>query len=215
MANLKTDVTPRQLQILKTITTFADKYCYLPTIAEIAEQLNISRSTVFEHTAELRRKDLLCGSPLKARSLKPTHKASRLLKNISIDNQQDFSQTHGIPLLGKVAAGKPTDSAENRDTLSFEDCFGSGDDVFALQVSGDSMLDEGITDGDYVICKRTNTAQNGQIVVALTENENTTLKKFYREPSRVRLQPANENYDPIYSNDCRIQAVAIGLLRKI
>ena len=210
------ELTPRQMQILRTIANFADKYCYLPTIAELADQLNISRSTAFEHIAELRRKGLLCDSLLKARSLKPTPKAQRLLKQSAVYSQQsDFYQTQGIPLLGKVAAGKPVNAFENKDTLSLPDCFGSNDDVFALEVSGDSMIEEGICDGDYIICRKTQTALNGQIVVALTENENTTLKKFYRESTRVRLQPANKNYSPIYSEDCRIQAVAVGLLKKL
>lgn len=207
--------TPRQLQILRAITTFADKYCYLPTIAELAGRLNISRSTAFEHIAELRRKGLLCESLLKARSLKPTPRAQRLLKQTGIHSKQQDFQTQGIPLLGKIAAGKPVDAFENKETLSLPDCFGNGDDVFALEVSGDSMIEEGICDGDFVICRKADTARNGQVVVALTENESTTLKKFHREKSRVRLQPANKNYDPIYTDDCRIQAVAVGLLRKL
>jgi len=212
----QTDITPRQLQILRTIVTFADKYCYLPTIAELADRLNISRSTAFEHIAELRRKGLLCDSPLKARSLKPTPRAQRLLKQTKTRSKPQYCpQPQSIPLLGRVAAGKPVNAFENRDTLSLPDCFGNRGDVFALEVSGSSMIDEGICDGDYVICRKTETARNGQIVVALTENENTTLKKFYREKSRVRLQPANKDYEPIYTDDCRVQAVAVGLLRKI
>ncbi len=211
-----TDITPRQLQILRAIVTFADKYCYLPTIAELAGRLNISRSTAFEHIAELRRKGLLCESQLKARSLKPTPRAQRLLKQTNINSQrQELPQAQGIPLLGKVAAGKPVDAFENRETLSLPDCFGRGDDVFALEVSGDSMIDQDICDGDYVICKKANTARNGQIVVALTDDENTTLKRFYREDSRVRLQPANKDYAPIYTDDCQVQAVAVGLLRRL
>jgi repressor LexA len=208
-------LTPRQMQILRKIANFADRYCYSPTIAELAGRLNISRSTVFEHIAELRRKGLLCESPLKARSLKPTPRAQRLLKQTSTHSQQqDFPQPQSIPLLGKVAAGKPVDAFENRDTLSLPDCFGSSHDVFALEVSGNSMTEEGICDGDFVICRKADTARNGQIVVALTENDSTTLKKFYREDSRVRLQPANKDYQPIYTDNCRIQAVAVGLLRK-
>ena len=210
------DITPRQLQILTVIATFRDRYCYLPTIAELAEQLNISRSTVFEHIAELRRKDLLCESPGKARSLKPTAKAQKLLKQTVQDfDRTQPQQTQGVALLGRVAAGRPVDAVENRETLSLPDCFGTGDNIFALEVSGDSMVEEGISDGDYVICKKTQTAANGQIVVALTGNENTTLKKFYKEKTRVRLQPANKDYEPIYTDDCQIQAVAIGLVKKL
>jgi repressor LexA len=210
----RTDITPRQLQILRAIATFADKYSYLPTIAELADRLSIGRSTAFEHIAELRRKGLLCESQLKARSSRPTPKAQKLLKYTRTNSQQQFPRPQGIPLLGKVAAGKPVETFENRETLSLPDCFGNSDDVFALEVSGNSMLEEGICDGDYIICRKTQTARNGQIVVALTENEDTTLKKFYRGNSRVRLQPANKDYEPIFTNDCRIQAVAVGLLKK-
>ena len=209
------ELTPRQMQILRTIANFADKFCYLPTIAELAAELNISRSTAFEHIAELRKKGLLCESPLKARSLKPTPKAQKLLKQSSVHSQhQELNQEQCIPLLGRVAAGKPVNAFENKDALSLSDYFGTSDDVFALEVSGNSMIEEGICDGDYIICRKAQTARNGQIVVALTENENTTLKKFYREKSRVRLQPANKEYQPIYTDDCRIQAVAVGLLKK-
>lgn len=208
--------TPRQLQLLRAIVTFADKRCYLPTITELAEQLNLSRSTIFEHIEELRKKGLITSSPLKARSLKPTSKALRLLKQLDEESPQPPPpQRRTIPLLGKVAAGEPIDSAEDKQTLSLDDCFGSGDDIFALEVTGDSMLDDDIRDGDYVICKQTEAAANGRLVVALTDGENTTLKRFYKEKSKVRLQPANQNYQPIYSDNCRIQAVAIGLIRKL
>jgi repressor LexA len=209
--------TPRQLQLLKAIVTFADKRCYLPTITELAEKLNLSRSTIFEHIDELRKKQLLASSPLKARSLKPTSKALRLLKQFDEQSEQlSLPQGGGgIPLLGKIAAGNPIDAAENKENLSLNDCFGSNDNIFALEVTGDSMIEDDIREGDYVICKQADTAANGQLVVALTGGENTTLKRFYKEKSKVRLQPANRNYAPIYSDDCQIQAVAVGLIRKL
>jgi repressor LexA len=120
----------------------------------------------------------------------------------------------GIPLVGRVAAGLPVEAIENRDSLSLESCFGLGDGLFALEVSGDSMIEENIRPGDYVICCRTEIAQNGQLVVALVDDSEATLKRFYREQDRIRLQPANASYEPIYSNNCRIQGVVIGLLRK-
>ena len=198
--------------MLRTIAALTDRHCYLPTIAELARELSISRSTAFGHIAELRRKSLLCESPGKARSLKLTHKARKLLRQI-VDT--DTPEVSGVPLLGKVAAGLPVDTAEIPETISLGDCFGNGDDVFALEVTGSSMIDKDIRDGDYVICKRAATANNGQIVIALTDNQNTTLKRFYKEDSRIRLQPANKDFDPIYSNNCQIQAVAIGLVRKL
>ncbi len=117
--------------------------------------------------------------------------------------------------MGRVAAGLPIEAIENRDCLSIESCFGNTGDIFALEVKGDSMIGENIREGDYVICKRTATASNGQLVVAIVDNENTTLKRFYRENKFVRLLPANEAYEPIYSDNCQIQGVIIGLVRKL
>ncbi|MBN1796400.1 MAG: transcriptional repressor LexA [Sedimentisphaerales bacterium] len=209
------NLTPRQCQLLQTISTLAARHCYLPTIAELAEELAISRSTAFEHIAELRRKGLLSESPGKARSLKPTRQARKLLKQIKdCPAESQYQAEQAIPLLGRVAAGAPIEAIENPDTLSLPSQFGTGDDIFALEVAGDSMLDEDIRNGDYVICRKADTAKNGELVVALTDNENATLKRIYKEKNKVRLQPANKDYEPIYSDDCRVQAVAIGLLRR-
>ena len=121
----------------------------------------------------------------------------------------------GIPLVGRVAAGLPVEAVENKDYLSIESCFGNTGDIFALEVKGDSMVGENIREGDYVICKKTATASNGQLVVAIVDNEDATLKRFYKENNLVRLQPANDSYEPIYSDNCRIEGVVIGLVRKL
>ncbi len=208
-------LTPRRLQLLKAISAFITNNCYSPTIAELAVQLQISRSTVFEHIEELRRKKLLSASPGKARSLKLTSKARRLLDQVNCETQSQYPQSPaGIPLVGKVAAGLPIEAIEDKTLFSLRDCFGSGDEVFALEVSGDSMIGDDIRDGDYVICRRSPTASNGQLVIAITDDENATLKKFYREKNRARLQPSNDAYQPIYSDNCRIEAIVTGLIRK-
>jgi len=208
-------LTPRQLQLLRMIADYQQNRCYSPTLAEMASELNISRSTVFEHIGELRRKGLLCGSPNKARSLKASSRAQELL---SCTSEPDFncrlSQSSEIPLAGKVAAGMPLEAVENIDSLSLNSCFGTGDEIFALEVSGESMIDEDIQPGDYVICRRSSAAHDGQLVVAIVDDENATLKRFYKEKSRARLQPANDNFQPIYSKNCRIEAIVIGLVRK-
>jgi len=114
-----------------------------------------------------------------------------------------------------VAAGMPVEAIENAESLSLSSCFGTGDDIFALEVKGDSMIGEDIQEGDYVICRRRSAAQDGQLVVAIVDEENATLKRFYKENTRARLQPANDNYEPIYSDNCRIEAVVIGLVRRL
>jgi repressor LexA len=209
-------LTPRQLQLLKAIHIFQAGRCYSPTIAELAAELSISRSTTFEHITELRKKDLLSHSPAAARSLSLTSKARKLLDCLDggISSHHSRSQAD-IPLAGRVAAGVPIEAIENIETLSLGSCFGNSDNIFALKVKGDSMTGDGIADGDFVICRKCSTADDGQLVVAIVDNENATLKRFFKEKSAARLQPSNDNYDPIYSDNCRIEAVVLGLLRKL
>jgi repressor LexA len=208
-------LTPRQLQLLQAIAAFRASRCYSPTIGELAAQLGISRTTAFEHIEELREKNLLSGSSHRSRCLKPTSKAQKLLNRLPDGDTLQCQSQAGIPLLGRVAAGVPIEAIEDKEQLSLNSTFGSSDDVFALQVRGDSMIDDGIHDGDYAICRRASTAQAGQLVVAVVDNENATLKRFYKEKTRARLQPANENYQPIYCDNCRVEAVVIGLVRKL
>ncbi|MHC4458308.1 MAG: transcriptional repressor LexA [Planctomycetota bacterium] len=209
-------LTPRQLQLLQAIASFQTSRCYCPTIAELAVELGVSRSTAFEHIAELRRKQLLSAYPNKARSLKLTFKAQKLLKALGDQNSDThYHQSAGIPLAGTVAAGLPIEAVEQRDHLSLSSHFGNRDSLFALEVRGDSMADDDIRDGDFVICRRSCLANDGQLVIALVDNENATLKRFYRQKSCARLQPANKDYAPIYTEACRIQAVVVGLLRKL
>jgi len=208
-------LTPKQLQVLRHIAVFHGSRCYSPTIAELAAKLSLSRSTVFEHLSELQRKSLLTTSPGRARSLRLTCRGRKLLRQARTEEPATSENgPPGIPLAGRVVAGSPVEAIETSDTLSLESCFGMGDGLFALQVSGDSMIEENIQPGDYVICRRTEVAENGQIVVAVVNDGEATLKRFYQERDRVRLQPANASYEPIYSSNCRIQGVVIGLLRK-
>jgi repressor LexA len=208
-------LTPKQLQVLRHIAAFHGSQCYSPTIAELASQLNLSRSTVFEHLGELQRKSLLTTSPGRARSLKLTPQGQRLLRNTQTPGGDDEETPRtGVPLLGQVAAGRPVEAVENRETLSLGSCFGTGDDLFALQVCGNSMIQEDIRPADYVVCRRTQRAENGQLVVAFINEDQATLKRFYKERDKARLQPANPDYQPIYSDNCRIEAVVVGLLRR-
>jgi repressor LexA len=225
-------LTPRQVQLLRTITEFQARDGYSPTIGELGEQLGISRTTAFEHIGQLRAKGFVSGQPgpstkLRARSLTLTAKSRGLLKRLTQHSCQAADKTpDGIPLAGVVAAGLPIEAVENRDNLSINSLFGAADDAFALEVRGDSMVGENIREGDYIICKRATAATDGQLVVAIVDNENATLKRFYKEPpsspsatpwqgGRARLQPANDDYEPIYSNNCRIEGVVVGLVRKL
>jgi repressor LexA len=147
--------------------------------------------------------------------LKVSSRAQRLLSGLA-DEGQDHHRPEpaAIPLSGTVAAGLPIEAVENAESLSLKSCFGAGDDVFALEVRGDSMVGEDIHEGDYVICRRRCVASDGELVVAIVDEENATLKRFYKEETHARLQPANDDYGPIYSDNCRIEAVVVGLVRK-
>jgi repressor LexA len=209
-------LTPRQVQLLKVIAGQQSRDGYSPTIGELAQTLSISRTTVFEHIEQLRRKGLLSHLSGRTRSLTLTSKARKLLRHLSghLSGTAD-TIPDGIPLAGVVAAGSPIEAVENRDNISIHSFFGSTDDVFALEVRGDSMVGDDIRSGDYIICRRSPTATDGQLAVAIVDNKNATLKRFYRQGVRARLQPANNDYEPIYSSNCRIEGVVIGLIRKL
>lgn len=209
-------LTPRQLQLLRAIGSFQASRFYLPTIAELACELGISRSTTFEHIAELQRKGLLSRCRGRARSLSLTAPAQRLLESIADQEPAiDGDSCADIPLAGTVAAGIPIEAVEDKHSLSLGAYMGGGDDLFALKVSGDSMADEDIRHGDIVICRRRCTAENGQLVVAIVDDDTATLKRFYKEKTHARLEPANDDYEPIYADNCRIEAVVVGLVRKL
>ena len=119
-----------------------------------------------------------------------------------------------MPLLGRIAAGIPLDAVEESESVSIGDMFPADGETYLLEVGGDSMIDDHICEGDFVVCTRTSSVREGQIVVALLDNGETTLKRFYRDNGRVRLQPSNENYDPIIVDDIKIQGVVKGVIRQ-
>ncbi len=203
------NLTPKQLRILQLIRDHRIAHGYSPTMQELADELDISKVTVFEHVEALIKKGALRREANKARSLSICDDA------IVPDEAQPLS----FPLVGKIAAGYPIEKYPQTDQLSLEQLFGprvgqrSGS--FALRVDGDSMRDEGILDGDYVIIERRETANVGERVVALLPNGETTLKTFFKEPDgRVRLQPANPDFDPIIVTDCKIQGIVTGVMRR-
>jgi repressor LexA len=208
-------LTPRRIQVLRLIASFCDKQCYSPTIAELSASMNISRSTVFEHIAELQRRGLISTCQGRARSLKLTCQGYDLLEHLDEERPEAEPSTGSVPLMGRVAAGVPVEAIQNHDCLSLSDCFGTGGDLFALEVGGESMIEEDIRPGDYVICRRSDVAHNGDLVVALVEDDQATLKRFYKEKTTVRLQPSNPSYQPITSTDCHIGAIVVGLVRRL
>ena len=196
--------TPRQKKILQFIHSSSIRNNYSPTLQEIGDEMGLTRVTVFEHVDALVKKGLLLRGPKhKARSL-------RLAPKAPIEDQRSGK----IPLVGRIAAGNPIEAVEDRESLDLEGLFTSPD-AFALEVQGDSMIDEHIRPGDYVICRPCPTPRNGQAVVALLEDGEATLKTFYKEKDRIRLQPANPEYPPLYPEKIDIQGVVVGLVRKV
>jgi repressor LexA len=198
-------VTPRQLEILRYIRDSRIRNGFSPTMQEIGDYLGLTKVTVFEHVAALEKKALLLRGP--------KHRA----RSLQVSQHFEFPDESSVrlPLVGQIAAGQPIEAVEDRQSLDLNEIFMHSPDTFALRVVGDSMIDEQIRDGDYVICRRTNTARNGQTVVALLEDDEATLKKFYKEKDRIRLQPANPNFEAIYVDQVDIQGVVVGVIRTI
>jgi repressor LexA len=197
--------TPRQLEILKFIRGYRIRNGYSPTMQEIGDHLDLTKVTVFEHVAALEKKGLLLrGEKHKARSLQ-------------VSDAFEFSDESAVrmPLVGQIAAGLPLEAIEDSQSLDLTELFPHSPDTFALRVVGDSMIDEQIREGDYVICRRTSSARDGETVVALLPDGEATLKKFYREQKGYRLQPANDAYDPIYVDDVEVQGVVVGVVRTV
>ena len=202
------NLTPKQLKILKLIRDSRVRRGYSPTMQELADQLDVSKVTVFEHVEALIKKGALVREANKARSLS-------IVDGVALPDEE---QAMTFPLVGKIAAGLPIEKYEDSDALDLSEMFGPRvgqvNATFALRVDGDSMRDEGILDGDYVIIERRDSARNGERVVALLDNGETTLKAFFREQDHIRLQPANPDFEPIIVRDCQIQGVVIGVLRR-
>jgi repressor LexA len=195
-------LTERQREIYDFIQEKIEDRGYGPTVREIGVAFDIkSPNGVMCHLKALEKKGLIRKEPGAARAIQLVERRPR---------------TFGLPLFGKVAAGKPLAAIEEADDrLEFDSLFG-GPERFALRVTGDSMVDDHIQDGDYVVIRRQETAQNGEPVVAMIDNE-VTLKRFYRESNLIRLQPSNENLDPIIvdgDSDIQILGVLVGVLRK-
>ena len=204
-------VTKRQKQVLDFVAHFVDDNGYSPSYEEIARGLNLaSLATVHKHISTLETKQYLKRGFNQSRSLDLGPKYIQEQRK----HRQDSSME--IPLLGRIAAGSPVEAMEQREKVRFGDFLGNPD-VFALEVRGDSMIEDHICSGDLVLIERTTQVKDGDIVVALIKGAETTLKRFYREPGeKARLQPANSSLQPIYVaiKDLEIQGRLLAVLRK-
>lgn len=202
------NLTPKQLRILQLIRDSRIRRGYSPTMQELADEIGVSKVTVFEHVEALIKKGALIREPNKARSLS-------IAEGIAVP---DESRPLRYPMVGKIAAGYPIEKVEDVDEIDLGEFLGAIGDkagsMFALKVDGDSMRDEGILDGDIILLERAQVAHNGDRVVALLEDGQTTLKTFYKEADHIRLQPANPEFEPIRVKFCQVQGIVKGVVRR-
>jgi repressor LexA len=207
-------LTARQQEIWNYLVEYVDLHGYPPTVREIGEQVGLaSPSTVHAHLANLERAGLLRRDPTKPRALELIGRERREPAP-QADEQHDFTR---LPLLGEIAAGGPLLAEQHIEEYMTMPASTKGD--FLLRVKGESMIDAGILDGDLVIVQRQQTARNGEIVVALAGADETadeaTVKTFYREENRIRLQPENSTMEPIYSQHVEILGRVVGVFREL
>ncbi len=200
-------LTPKQKEVLDFIVNFINERGYPPSFREIADGLDLaSPSTVHVHIHALKERGFLkgnVGGAPGARNLEPTNKAVQWGKSVL------------LPLKGLIAAGAPIEAVEERESFAVPvELAPDSANSYVLRVKGDSMIEDGIFDGDYVVVERCPSPKNGDTVVALLDNEYATLKRFYRERDRIRLQPANSTMKPIYCYDPLIQGVVRAVIRK-
>lgn len=204
-------LTKRQKDFLDFLAGYLDTHGYSPSYEEIAEGMNLaSLATVHKHILALEAKQYLRRGFNQSRSLEISPKYYEEQRQY-----HNVPHTQEVPLLGRIAAGTPVESVQGNDTVSFAD-YTADPNTYALQVRGESMIEDHICDGDYVLVERTGSARDGDIVVALVDGMETTLKRIYRENGRVRLQPANATMDPIYvpGDQVAVQGKVLAVLRK-
>lgn len=201
-------LTKRQRQVYDFIAEFVQSKGYSPSFEEIGEGLGLnSLATVHKHICNLEEKGLLKRDYNRSRSIDVIPPRGRM--------KQAMVANDALPLMGRIAAGRPIEAVETPETISLAD-FTRSHDVFVLEVTGDSMQDEHILSGDYVLVEKAQTAHNGEIVVALVNGSDATLKRFYKEGDQVRLQPSNVTMAPIVvpAANVQLQGRVVGVLRK-
>ena len=202
-------LTKRQNEVLRYVKKYIAKHGYPPAVREICAGLGLSSpATVHTHLKELEKKGAIKKAKSKFRTIEVNGENEYIPKNEELVK---------VPLLGKVTAGSPIEAIENPNEFFSlpASLIPAKETVFTLKVSGESMINAGILDGDIVIVQKQKQARNGEIVVAMTEENEVTLKRFYKEEDHIRLQPENDTMAPIILSNCQIVGKAIGLYRKL
>jgi repressor LexA len=206
-------ITKRQREIYDFIARFVAEHGYSPSFEEIGVGTDLSSlATVHKHVTNLERKGLLKRDYNRSRSIDVLPPRGALKRSMAVA----AGVAAELPLMGRIAAGRPVEALQNPETISFADFTRSSSDVFVLQVKGESMQDEAILDGDYILVEKTAAVRNGEIVVALVDGTESTLKRIYKEGDQVRLQPSNAAMQPVMvpAAAVQVQGRVIGVLRK-
>lgn len=204
MVPTATSLTRRQRDVVEFFAQYVQAEGISPTLEEIAAHFGVNKVTVFGHIEELERKGVI------RRRGRGVSRALELVDASSV--RRPVAPV--LPILGTIAAGAPIEEVEDREMLDLASLVPHGADVFALRVSGNSMIEDAIADGDIVLIERRDSARNGETVVAVLPEGEVTLKRFYKEKERIRLQPANSMMEPIYALDVQIRGVVVGVIRR-
>jgi repressor LexA len=209
------DLTKRQQEIFDFIRKYSAKYGYPPTVRDIGKAVGLaSSSTVHAHLANLEKIGMLRRDPSKPRAIELLDRVDRAVNN-AVGSVRSIVAGEGLPLLGTVAAGQPMLAEGNiEDYVSVPEIAGGGDGQYLLRIRGESMKDAGILEGDFVVVRSQDSARDGDVVVALL-GEEATVKRFFREPDHIRLQPENETMEPIRSREVKVLGRVVGLLRSV
>lgn len=214
-------LSKRQAEIFDFVLKYADKHGYPPTVREIGEAVGLaSPSTVHAHLANLERAGYLRRDPTKPRALEVVGRGQRQPAPSAAPSRAPSAEPPRLPLVGEIAAGGPLLAEENiEDYLAVPEPLSRGGDEFLLRVKGESMIDAGILPGDYVVVRRQQTAQDGDIVVALAGDDEAadeaTVKRYFRENGRIRLQPENSALEPLFPDHVQILGKVIGVFRSL
>jgi repressor LexA len=206
---MKLMLTEKQIRVLRYFRDYRRDKGIAPTLDEAAQALGVSKITIHEHLNQLTKKGAIHRDRAKARAVAILHDPDA--------GEQDIapSAVPTLPLVGRIAAGNPIEAIEEREDVSLTDLVPTGDNMYMLRVRGKSMIDDHIDDGDLVVVERRETAKDGDIVVAILEDEVATLKRFYREPNgMIRLQPANAAMEPIFTSRVQLRGIVRGVIRR-
>jgi repressor LexA len=204
------NLTEKQIRVLRFFRDYREEHRLSPTLEEAAAALGVSKITVHEHVSQLIKKGAVRRDKAKARSVTVLYDPDQQ----RFTGGEDVNRELTIPILGTIAAGRPIEAVEDREEISLADLVPNGADHYILKVRGKSMVEDHIDDGDMVVVERRQTARNGEIVVAIVDDEEATLKRFYREEDRIRLQPANSSLSPIYPDRVEIRGIVRGVVRR-